>query len=147
MSSVTSATNYLTSSSSSLTTDSSSSNSSGVLTQADFLKLLVAQMQNQDPMNPQSDTDMAAQMAQFSSLTASQASSSSLAMIQANSLVGSTVSLQVDTNDTASGVVQGVVMENGTPEILVNGTLYTLSQVTSVAPTSTSSSTSSSSSN
>jgi flagellar basal-body rod modification protein FlgD len=122
-------------------------NPSSVLNQADFLKLLVAQMENQDPMNPQSDTDMAAQMAQFSSLTASTASSSSLAMIQANGLVGNTVTLQLDTNgSTATGVVQGVVVQNGAPEIMVNGSLYTLSQVTQVAPTVASASNPSSSS-
>ncbi|MDW7645436.1 MAG: flagellar hook assembly protein FlgD [Desulfuromonadales bacterium] len=34
----------------------------------DFLKLLVAQLQNQDPLNPQDATEFTAQMAQFSSL-------------------------------------------------------------------------------
>lgn len=34
----------------------------------DFLQLLVAQMQNQDPMNPMSDQDSIAQLAQFSTL-------------------------------------------------------------------------------
>ena len=34
----------------------------------DFLKLLVQQLQNQDPMNPMSGTDFAAQLAQFSSV-------------------------------------------------------------------------------
>jgi flagellar basal-body rod modification protein FlgD len=33
-----------------------------------FLKLLVTKLQNQDPTNPQSDTDFIAQLAQFSSL-------------------------------------------------------------------------------
>jgi flagellar basal-body rod modification protein FlgD len=110
-------------------------NNSQTLNQQDFLKLLVSQMENQDPMNPQSDTQMAAQMAQFTSLTQSSAMSASLAMMQANSLIGSTVTLQVDPKTTAAGTVQGVVLQNGTPEILVNGTTYLLSQVTSVAPT------------
>jgi len=123
------------------------SNPSSVLNQADFLKLLVAQLQNQDPMNPQSNTDMASQMAQFSALTASTDSSASLSMMQANGLVGSTVELQVDTNGTTtSGVVQGVVMESGNPEIMVNGSLYKLNQVMQVAPTAPPSSSSSSSS-
>src|SRR5665213_1925649 len=92
------------------------------LTQNDFLQLLVSQMENQDPLNPQSDTQMAAQMAQFTSLQQSSAMSSSLSMLQANSLIGSTVTLQVDaTGDTTSGVVQGVqagtTSASGTPQI------------------------------
>ena len=112
----------------------STNNNAQTLNQKDFLKLLVSQMQNQNPLNPQSDTQMAAQMAQFTSLTQASAMSGSLAMIQANSLIGSTVTLQVDPKTTATGTVQGVVMQNGTPEILVNGATYTLNQVTSVAP-------------
>ena len=67
--------------------------------------------------------------------------------MQANQLVGNTVTVQVDTNGTtASGLVQGVVVQNGAPEIMVNGTLYNLSQVTQVAPTVASNSTTPSSS-
>jgi len=36
----------------------------------DFLNLIVAQMSNQDPMNPVENTDFIAQMAQFSALEA-----------------------------------------------------------------------------
>ena len=36
--------------------------------QADFLKLMTAQMKNQDPFDPVDNTQMVAQMAQFSSL-------------------------------------------------------------------------------
>ena len=42
--------------------------STTTLGQADFLKLMTAQMQNQDPFNPVDNTQMVAQMAQFSSL-------------------------------------------------------------------------------
>jgi len=119
-------------------------NPSSTLNQNDFLKLLVAQIQYQDPMNPQSNTDMAAQLAQFTSLQQATQSSASLAMMQANSLVGTTVTVQVDSQTTATGVVQGVVINNGMPQIKVqttsaNGvnatTNYNLSQVTSVIPT------------
>ena len=129
-------------------TDTVSNTGQQTLTQNDFLKLLVSQMENQDPTNPQSDTAMAAQMAQFTSLTQSSAMSSSLAMLQANSLIGSTVTVQTDTmGDTASGVVQSVQMgsstSGGLPQISINGTSYNLSQVVSVTPTPTSTSTNS----
>jgi flagellar basal-body rod modification protein FlgD len=122
--------------------DAVSGGAQQTLTQNDFLQLLVAQMENQDPMDPQSDTDMAAQMAQFTSLTQSTAMSGSLSALQANSLIGSTVTVQTDsTGDTASGIVTsvklGAASSDGTPQILINGTAYDLSSVVSVTPTVT----------
>jgi flagellar basal-body rod modification protein FlgD len=121
-------------------------NPKSALNQTDFLKLLVAQIQFQDPMNPQSDTQMAAQMAQFSALQQSTEMSSSLSMMQANSLVGSTVTVQVDaTHPNVTGVVESVIFNSGKPQITVKSTdgttgsvttaNYSLSQVISVAPT------------
>ena len=42
--------------------------SSNTLGQEDFLELLIAQLQNQDPLEPQSNTEFIAQLATFSSL-------------------------------------------------------------------------------
>jgi flagellar basal-body rod modification protein FlgD len=133
-------------------TDSSTDSVSGPsqqLTQNDFLQLLVAQMENQDPLQPQSDTEMASQMAQFTSLSQTTAMSSSLSMMQANSLIGATVTVQIpNSQSTASGAVQSVLLgaqsSDGTPQVMINGTAYDLSQVLSVTPTTsqTSSSTS-----
>ena len=110
--------------------------SAQTLNQNDFLQLLVKQIQFQDPMNPKSNTDMAAQMAQFTSLQQASQMSSSLSMLQANSLVGSTVTVQVDpsNNTVATGQVSGVSMDNGTPQIIINGLTYKLSQLISVMP-------------
>jgi flagellar basal-body rod modification protein FlgD len=117
--------------------------SAKALSQNDFLSLLVKQIQYQDPMNPKSNTDMAAQMAQFTSLSQSSKMSSSLSMMQASSLIGSEVSLKVEGKQVpVTGVVSGVVMDSGTPKILVRGVTYELGQVQSVyLPTATSTST------
>lgn len=104
------------------------------LNQNDFLKLLVSQIQYQDPLNPKSNTDMAAQMAQFTSLSQATASSSSLSMLQANSLIGSSVTVQIDSKNSTSGLVSGVTLVNGQPQILINGQHYQMSQVTLVQP-------------
>jgi flagellar basal-body rod modification protein FlgD len=49
-------------------TQSASPEASGELGQDSFLKLLVAQMQHQDPLNPQGNEEFIAQLAQFTSL-------------------------------------------------------------------------------
>ena len=49
-------------------TSTSSGQPGGALGKNEFLKLLVAQLQHQDPMNPMAGDQMASQLAQFSSL-------------------------------------------------------------------------------
>jgi flagellar basal-body rod modification protein FlgD len=64
---------------SSSTSSTSSTSSFGLATAAnaalgesDFLKLLVAQMKNQDPLSPQDNTEFVAELAQFSNLEQTQ---------------------------------------------------------------------------
>jgi flagellar basal-body rod modification protein FlgD len=114
-------------------------NPNSTLTQADFLQLLVTQMTSQDPLNPQSSTDFAAQLAQFSALQENTAMAGSMSNLQANSLIGATVSVSSATNslDETTGVVTAVDMSSGEPEIQVDGQLYGLSQILSITPTQT----------
>jgi flagellar basal-body rod modification protein FlgD len=111
-----------------------------MLGQADFLKLLVAQLSAQDPMNPVSNTDFAAQMAQFSTLQTTQTMQTNMAAVQAgtgllvaNGLLGKTVNLRTSNGQTVTGVVDTVQYQSGNPTITVNGQVYDLSQVTSVS--------------
>ena len=125
--------------------DAFTSAASQTLSEQDFLNLLVTQMTSQDPMNPMTNQDMLSQMVQFSTLQGNTAMQSTLAGVQsgqafseADSLIGKQVNLQTDAaGDTAQGVVSGVDLSTGTPQIIVNGQSYGLDQVLAVAPVST----------
>jgi flagellar basal-body rod modification protein FlgD len=90
---------------SALTSSSATSTStSSTIDESEFLELLVAQMQNQDPLNPMSDTDYTAVLAQFSSLSLLTSLSTKIDSIaedieatnisQAASLVGSNITAE-----------------------------------------------------
>ncbi|NLY18242.1 MAG: flagellar biosynthesis protein FlgD, partial [Clostridiaceae bacterium] len=69
----------------------SSKSSRGVsdeLGKDDFLKLLITQLQNQDPMEPMEDQDFIAQIAQFSSLEQMQNLNKSFSYSMGFSLMG-----------------------------------------------------------
>ena len=102
-----------------------------------FLKLLVAQMKYQDPLEPTSNTEFVSQYAQFSSLEQMQNMSATLELSRASTLVGQTVS--VNTTDstgkstTNQGVVDYVVYENNKAYVSIGGELYSLDDVYGVA--------------
>ncbi len=83
------------------------------LNQDAFLQLLMAQMQNQDPMNPVSNEDFLAQQAQFSTLSEMQklneTMSGSNQIMQASSLIGKEVTLTDPDNPTQT--LKGIVKE------------------------------------
>jgi len=111
-----------------------------MLSQQDFLKLLVTQMTSQDPLKPTDAQDLLSQMTQFSTLNANTALQTQLAQMQnlnefseAGNLLGKQVTLQVSDTATAQGVVTGVDTSGDVPQIIVNGQAYSLAQVLSVA--------------
>jgi len=81
------------------------------LTESDFLTLLTTQLQHQDPLNPQSPSDLAAELAQFSTASGVQTLNSAFnsgSAMQAASLVGKNVAVAGNTmvlgaNGTAPG--------------------------------------------
>lgn len=126
--------------SSTANTENSSSNSrvpSQTLDQADFLQLLTTQMSNQDPMNPQSDAEFIAQMAQFSSLEQSKAMMADMASLRAGSLLGTTVTVADGNSATGytTGVVSGVTMIDGAPQIVIGDSRYDLSAINNITVT------------
>ncbi len=114
-----------------------------MLSQDDFLKLLVAQMTSQDPLNPKSDIDMIPQMVSFNELEQTKSMQTDIQnlraeqqVLQANSLLGRTVDVQ-DGDRKVTGQVTAVQMEEGTPKLLVNGQRYDLGSLLSITPTPT----------
>ncbi len=111
-------------------TTSTTQTNKSVLGKEDFLKMLIAQLKNQDPLNPVDGKDFAAQLAQFSSLEQLQnmstqlgslgTSISSMSNSQLVNLIGNEVSANGNTTQVSgstntlyynlpSDVKQGVV--------------------------------------
>lgn len=86
----------------------------GALDQSSFLKLLTTQMQTQDPFNPVDNTQMVAQMAQFSSTTGIAEMNQSLKSIM-SSLSASRV------GDAASWIGKSALVESKTATALPDG--------------------------
>lgn len=119
--------NNVTGTTGSTTTTASSTSTLG---KDEFLKLLVAQMQNQDPLNPMEDTEFIAQMAQFSSLEQSMNLAKTMATMQATGMIGAEVYWTDDQGVLYAGVVQSVSIINGEPKLQINDSAVDLSKLT-----------------
>jgi flagellar basal-body rod modification protein FlgD len=94
-----------------------------------FLKLFVAQLQHQDPMNPMQDSDFMGQMASFSTLeqvtnmaSANEAMAANLHLSQSVGLIGRTVTWMDEADVAHTGVVEKVSQQDGYPVLTVSGT-------------------------
>jgi flagellar basal-body rod modification protein FlgD len=94
-----------------------------------FLKLLVGQLKNQDPLNPTSDTDFIGQMAQFSQLeqTTNMAAANDKLIAEQRgarsvALLGRTVTYpDVVSGVPSTGLVERVEWTAGVPSLTVGG--------------------------
>ena len=120
----------------------------------DFLKLLIAQMRNQDPMKPMDDTQTIAQMAQFSALEAMQNLNRTMqqnnnvqTIFQAGAMIGKYVQASQSDGTDVTGAVTGVdfTTTNGVvaPTLQVNGKDIDYTTIVKVSTTPISSTTSS----
>ena len=102
-----------------------------------FLQLLVAQMKYQDPLEPTSNTEYISQYATFSELEQMQNMSASMDLFRASSLVGETVLLKVKDSQGRETTVQGnvdyVVYEKNKAYLSMNGDLYSMDDLDTVA--------------
>ncbi|MBQ3601769.1 MAG: hypothetical protein II992_11295 [Lachnospiraceae bacterium] len=103
----------------------------GTLGKDAFLQLLVAQMKYQDPLNPSSDTEWVAQMAQFSSLEQMQNMNSTITNSQAFSMIGQTVNIVTDSGEV-EGIVEYASISDGVAYVSIDGRKYEASQVSAI---------------
>jgi flagellar basal-body rod modification protein FlgD len=86
--------------------------------QTDYMKLLVTQLQNQNPLEPLDNKDMSAQLAQFSQLQQMENLNASFGKMldsaqrsYASSLIGKEISFQVQADDGTTEIKKGNVNE------------------------------------
>ena len=94
----------------------------------DFLKLLVGQLRNQNPMDPSGSQDFIQQMTMFSTLeqitnlaAAGERNETALATQQAVDLIGRNVTYIKADGSTAQGVVERVTFDGGVPQLTIGG--------------------------
>ncbi len=100
--------------------------------QDQFLQLLVAQMQYQDPLEPTSNTEWVAQMATFSMVESLNNMQQEFAKQSANSLVGKYVLINDGDNGFVKGKVDYITKEDGKTKLCVNDKLYDIDKLDTV---------------
>jgi flagellar hook assembly protein FlgD len=92
----------------------------------DFLKLMIKELQNQDPLNPLENKDMLAQISQIRSVGATDKLTQTLDSVllgqniaSATNLIGAQVSAISDEGERITGLVDSVSIDKGTPKLKV----------------------------
>ena len=116
---------------------SSTSRSEMSIDTSTFLKLLVAQLQYQDPLNPQSDTEFVSQLAQMTSLQQVDEITSSIQNSQAYNMIGkyifgSVLDSKTGVTTNYFGLVDSVIIQNGQAYVVVGDTAISVDNITQV---------------
>jgi len=107
----------------------------------DFIKMMVTQLQNQDPTSPAKNEELLAQMSQIGQLQSTTTLTDSLKTMvlqnqigSAGNLIGKTVEGLDDQDDSVKGIVNSVRVEDNNVVLeLDNGNKVQLGRVTSIA--------------
>ena len=104
-----------------------------------FLKLMIVEMQNQDPLNPMDNQEMLAQISQIREVAATTQLSETLeslllgqAIASATSLLGKEVVALTDTGSEVVGVVDRVTIAEGKPRLHIGNQSVRLENVRAV---------------
>lgn len=103
--------------------------------QQTFLHLLVTQLKNQDPLNPQDSHEFVAELAQFSSLEQMAGMNKSISTVlelSVTNLIGRTVTVLDPQGNAVTGNVDGIVYYADGPAVTVGGQDYPFSSVQNI---------------
>jgi flagellar basal-body rod modification protein FlgD len=107
----------------------------------DFLKLLVTELQHQDPTSPMDDSQFMAQMAQFSTLEQITNVATSITQLgtsekvsQGVALIGHSIAYTKDDGSTGTGNVTGVSIVGGEIRVEMGNDSTTPDSITSIGP-------------
>jgi flagellar basal-body rod modification protein FlgD len=113
----------------------------------DFLKLLLAQLSNQDPLRPMDDKEFIAQLAQFNTLEQMQQMNQHLidlalsqSLAQASALLGRQVEAAGENDTVITGAVTAAGLVDGQAVLTVGDTQVALGAVTRIFTTDSSTS-------
>ena len=101
----------------------------------DFLKLLVTELQHQDPTNPMQDREFIAQMAQFSSMEQMMNMNKSMESIVDKFNFQTTYGLLGKNVEIISqgGMVKSVSRNGAEVSVMVNGEMYPISEIKTIS--------------
>ena len=101
-----------------------------------FLQLLVAEMQNQDPLEPTSNTEWVSQYATFTQVSEIQSIGDSMSSVQPQGLVGKNVIMRVTdstgTTDYIQGMVERIGYEDKKAYLYIDGNPYSIDDLDTV---------------
>jgi flagellar basal-body rod modification protein FlgD len=107
------------------TSGTSTSGASSTLNYNDFLQLMVAQLQNQDPLNPTDSSQFMSQIAEFSNVEQSINANTKLGQLLVNSNISQAstmIGLTIKGTDGTEGTIQSVRIDStGSTAVLTNG--------------------------
>lgn len=116
-----------------ISTSKTAETKDGGYTEEMFMKLLVAEMQYQDPLEPTDNSQYVAQLASFTQIEAIQAVQADMKNIQGNSMVGKMVALIDDDNVEIHGRVDYVrTDDDGQLLASVNNKEYPVEKIKSI---------------
>jgi flagellar basal-body rod modification protein FlgD len=125
-------------------TGAGKSNALENLNTSQFLDLMIAELQNQDPMNPMDNAQMIEQIGQIRQIDASSKLTDTLEAVlmgqnisTASALIGKTINGLDTDGKKVNGMVERVTITDGVPKLHVGAKTVDLNNVGEILPTET----------